>query len=113
MKAKGKKRPVLRGRKVCLAVVFSSVQSAALGELARNVTLGHRRGALDKKFVVQRLVSFALRDIQHTRAVWDAFRNYCEAEGFSGPSERQVLLDRQIELAWATSPAARELRGVK
>lgn len=113
MKAEGKKRPVQRGRAVALPVYFSGVQSAALSELARHFLNRPGRRPSQKAFVVQRLVSFALRDIQHTRAVWDAFLRYCEAEGFPGPEEKLILLDRQIELAWATSKAARELRGVK
>ena len=105
-----RKKLFVHGVPLCLW----SRSTAALAALAKNFwghNAGLKTGAM-QAMSVHRIVGLALRDIERTRVTWTAFTKYCEAEDFNGQA-RWELLDRQIEQAWATSTAAKALRGAR
>src|SRR5688500_18188538 len=115
MKAKTKTRN-RRQRAIVLTLRFTGVQADKLAKIGATYWGWQNRGmrkAVQQAFVVERLVTFALRDVDRTLATYGAFIAYCESEGFRGLPARRELLDRQIEQAWARSRAAKQLRGVR
>jgi hypothetical protein len=109
---KAGRKPKLRGRKMQIVVEFSGAEAAALARLGRKF-FGCRHPHAGKGDLVNatahRLLLLALRDVDRSVATWETFLNYCVAEGFTENAQKVALLHRQMESAWAASPAAREL----
>jgi len=109
------KKSRVPGRAAQVLVRFTGVEAAALEKLGVKFFTPLKKTTRDDfiEMTALRLVGFALRDVDRSVATWRAFLDYCHAEGFTEAHQKREVQNRQIETAWATSRAAKELRAAR